>query len=214
MAPLTAYASKRNVAKTKSPFNFCLSDFIADRESGKKDWFSMFAVCAGVEEMDLVEGYKAAGDDYNAILLQAVGDRLAEAMAEYLHFELRTRIWGYTQEEFDNQGLINENYVGIRPAPGYPSCPEHTEKALIWDLLEVEQRIGMKLTESYAMWPAASVCGWYFTHPASNYFTLGRIDEDQAQDYAKRKGWDERDDEMVGCGDEVNKAFLILSLEL
>ena len=100
---------------------------------------------------------------------------------------------GYTQEEFDNQGLINENYVGIRPAPGYPSCPEHTEKALIWDLLEVEQRIGMKLTESYAMWPAASVCGWYFTHPASNYFTLGRIDEDQAQDYAKRKGWDERE---------------------
>ena len=90
----------------------------------------MFAVCAGIEEMELVEGYKAAGDDYNAILLQAVGDRLAEAMAEYLHFELRTRIWGYTQEEFDNQGLINENYVGIRPAPGYPSCPEHTEKSL------------------------------------------------------------------------------------
>ena len=112
----------------------------------------MFAVCAGIEEMELVEGYKAAGDDYNAILLQAVGDRLAEAMAEYLHFELRTRIWGYTQEEFDNQGLINENYVGIRPAPGYPSCPEHTEKALIWDLLEVEQRIGMKLTE-------ATLCG-------------------------------------------------------
>ena len=191
----TAYGLRQQTERgknSKSPFNFCLSDFIADRESGKKDWFGMFAVCAGVEEMDLVEGYKAAGDDYNAILLQAVGDRLAEAMAEYLHFELRTRIWGYTQEEFDNQRLINENYVGIRPAPGYPSCPEHTEKALIWDLLEVEQRIGMKLTESYAMWPAASVCGWYFTHPASNYFTLGRIDEDQAQDYANRKGWDER----------------------
>ena len=192
----TAYGLRQQTERgknSKSPFNFCLSDFIADRESGKKDWFGMFAVCAGIEEMELVEGYKAAGDDYNAILLQAVGDRLAEAMAEYLHFELRTRIWGYTQEEFDNQGLINENYVGIRPAPGYPSCPEHTEKALIWDLLEVEQRIGMKLTESYAMWPAASVCGWYFTHPASNYFTLGRIDEDQAQDYAKRKGWDERE---------------------
>ena len=191
----TAYGLRQQTERgknSKSPFNFALSDFIADRESGKKDWMGMFAVCAGIEEMELVEGYKAAGDDYNAILLQAVGDRLAEAMAEYLHFELRTRIWGYTQEEFDNQGLINENYVGIRPAPGYPSCPEHTEKALIWDLLEVEQRIGMKLTESYAMWPAASVCGWYFTHPASNYFTLGRIDEDQAQDYAKRKGWDER----------------------
>ena len=192
----TAYGLRQQTERgknSKSQFNFALSDFIADRESGKKDWMGMFAVCAGIEEMDLVEGYKAAGDDYNAILLQAVGDRLAEAMAEYLHFELRTRIWGYTQEEFDNQGLINENYVGIRPAPGYPSCPEHTEKALIWDLLDVEQRIGMKLTESYAMWPAASVCGWYFTHPASNYFTLGRIDEDQAQDYAKRKGWDERE---------------------
>ena len=192
----TAYGLRQQTERgknSKSQFNFALSDFIADRESGKKDWMGMFAVCAGVEEMDLVEGYKAAGDDYNAILLQAVGDRLAEAMAEYLHFELRTRIWGYTQEEFNNQGLINENYVGIRPAPGYPSCPEHTEKALIWDLLEVEQRIGMKLTESYAIWPAASVCGWYFTHPASNYFTLGHIDEDQAQDYAKRKGWDERE---------------------
>ena len=192
----TAYGLRQQTERgknSKSPFNFCLSDFIADRESGKKDWFGMFTVCAGIEEMELVEGYKAAGDDYNAILLQAVGDRLAEAMAEYLHFELRTRIWGYTQEEFDNQGLINENYVGIRPAPGYPSCPEHTEKALIWDLLEVEQRIGMKLTESYAMWSAASVCGWFFTHPASNYFTLGYIDEDQAQDYAKRKGWDERE---------------------
>ncbi|MGQ0286351.1 methionine synthase [Pasteurellaceae bacterium 22721_9_1] len=177
---------------SKSPYNLCLSDFIADRESGQRDWLGMFAVCAGIEEHDLVEGYKAAGDDYNAILLQAVGDRLAEAMAEYLHFELRTKVWGYSEESFDNQALIDEKYVGIRPAPGYPSCPEHTEKQIIWDLLEVEQRIGMKLTESYAMWPAASVCGWYFSHPASNYFTLGRIDEDQALDYAKRKGWDEK----------------------
>ncbi|WP_373778142.1 methionine synthase [Glaesserella sp.] len=180
---------------SKSPYNLCLSDFIASRASGKQDWFGMFAVCAGIEEHDLVEGYKAAGDDYNAILLQAVGDRLAEAMAEYLHFELRTKVWGYTNETLDNDRLIREEYIGIRPAPGYPSCPEHTEKQIIWDLLEVEQRIGMKLTESYAMWPAASVCGWYFTHPASNYFTLGRIDEDQAIDYAKRKGWNER--EMV-----------------
>ncbi|KAE9539034.1 hypothetical protein A1D26_05050 [Ursidibacter maritimus] len=148
----------------------------------------MFVVCVGIEEQDLVEGYKAAGDDYNAILLQTVGDRLAEAMAEYLHFELRTKVWGYTNESLDNDRLIREEYIGIRPAPGSPSCLEHTEKQIIWDLLEVEQRIGMKLTESYAMWPAASVCGWYFTHPASNYFTLGRIDEDQAVDYAKRKG--------------------------
>ncbi|OZN25498.1 methionine synthase [Actinobacillus seminis] len=180
---------------SKSPYNLCLSDFIASKASGKQDWFGMFAVCAGIEEHDLVESYKAAEDDYNAILLQAVGDRLAEAMAEYLHFELRTKVWGYTDESLDNDRLIREEYIGIRPAPGYPSCPEHTEKQIIWDLLEVEQRIGMKLTESYAMWPAASVCGWYFTHPASNYFTLGRIDEDQAVDYAKRKGWNER--EMV-----------------
>lgn len=178
---------------SKSPYNLCLSDYIADRESGQQDYLGMFAVCAGIEEHDLVENFKAQGDDYNAILLQAVGDRLAEAMAEYLHFELRTKIWGYSNETFDNNGLIAENYVGIRPAPGYPSCPEHTEKQLIWDLLEVEQRIGMKLTESYAMWPAASVCGWYLTHPASNYFTLGRIDEDQAKDYALRKGWGELD---------------------
>ncbi|MFU2089903.1 methionine synthase [Avibacterium avium] len=178
---------------SKSPYNFALSDFIADRESGQQDWFGMFAVCAGIEEHDLVEGFKAAGDDYNAILLQAVGDRLAEAMAEYLHFELRTKVWGYSNETFNNENLIAENYVGIRPAPGYPSCPEHTEKQLIWDLLEVEQRIGMKLTESYAMWPAASVCGWCFTHPASNYFTLGRIDQDQALDYAQRKGWNEKE---------------------
>ncbi|OOH92337.1 methionine synthase [Pasteurellaceae bacterium 15-036681] len=177
---------------SKSPYNFALSDFIADKASGQKDWLGMFAVCAGLEEHDLVEGYKAAGDDYNAILLQAVGDRLAEAMAEYLHYQLRTKIWGYSADEpFNNQDLIDEKYIGIRPAPGYPSCPEHTEKEIIWDLLEVEKRVGMKLTESYAMWPAASVCGWYFTHPASEYFTLGRIDEDQALDYAKRKGWDE-----------------------
>lgn len=122
----------------------------------------MFVVCVGIEEQDLVEGYKAAGDDYNAILLQTVGDRLAEAMAEYLHFELRTKVWGYTNESLDNDRLIREEYIGIRPAPGSPSCLEHTEKQIIWDLLEVEQRIGMKLTESYAMWPAASVCGWYF----------------------------------------------------
>ncbi|BFU61047.1 MULTISPECIES: methionine synthase [Rodentibacter] len=177
---------------SKSPYNFCLSDFIADRASGQKDWLGMFAVCAGIEEHDLVEGFKAKGDDYNAILLQAVGDRLAEAMAEYLHFELRTKVWGYSKETLENDRLIKEDYIGIRPAPGYPSCPEHTEKAIIWDLLEVEQRVGMKLTESFAMWPAASVCGWYFTHPASEYFTLGRIDEDQAKDYAKRKGWDEK----------------------
>lgn len=191
----TAYHLRQQTERgknSKSQYNLCLSDFIADKESGQKDWLGMFAVCAGLEEHDLVEGYKAAGDDYNAILLQAVGDRLAEAMAEYLHHQLRTRIWGYSPDEgFNNQDLIDEKYIGIRPAPGYPSCPEHTEKELIWDLLEVEQRIGMKLTESYAMWPAASVCGWYFSHPASTYFTLGRIDEDQALDYAKRKGWDE-----------------------
>lgn len=153
----------------------------------------MFAVCVGVEEMELVEGYKAAGDDYNAILLQAVGDRLAEAMAEYLHFELRTRIWGYTQEEFDNQGLINENYVGIRPAPGYPSWPEHTEKSL--NLGFIRSRTTHRHETHWKLrHVACRFCLRLVLHsPASNYFTLGRIDEDQAQDYAKRKGWDERE---------------------
>jgi len=173
--------------------NYALSDFIAPKDSGIKDWIGMFAVTGGINEHKLVEEYKVQGDDYNAIMVQAVADRLAEAMAEYLHEQLRQHLWGYApHEHLENKDLLAENFVGIRPAPGYSSCPEHSEKSVIWSLLEIEQRLGMSLTESYAMWPAASVSGWYFTHPASQYFTLGPIQEDQAHDYAQRKGWDEQ----------------------
>ena len=125
----------------------------------------------GVGEAEIAEAYKAAGDDYNAILIQAVCDRLAEAFAEYLHQQVRKVYWGYAPEEdLSNDELIRENYQGIRPAPGYPACPEHTEKGTIWSLLDVEERIGMKLTDSFAMWPAAAVSGFYFSHPQSKYF--------------------------------------------
>ena len=127
-------------------------------------------------------------DDYNSILVKALGDRLAEAFAEYLHLKVRKEIWGYASEEqLSNQELIKENYKGIRPAPGYPACPDHLEKPTIWDILKVEENIGVKLTESMAMWPASSVSGYYFAHPESKYFGLGKIKSDQIADYAKRR---------------------------
>ncbi|CAM4300225.1 methionine synthase [Vibrio neonatus] len=179
--------------QTKKPkgFNYCLSDYIAPKESGVKDWVGAFAVTGGIGERELADNYKAAGDDYNAIMIQAVADRLAEAFAEYLHQEVRTKIWGYSpDEQLSNDDLIREKYQGIRPAPGYPACPEHTEKGPLWDLMQVEERIGMSLTTSYAMWPGASVSGWYFSHPDSRFFAIAQIQEDQAKDYAERKGWE------------------------
>ncbi|GAD80615.1 methionine synthase [Vibrio ezurae] len=179
--------------QTKKPkgFNYCLSDYIAPKESGVKDWIGAFAVTGGIGERELADNYKAAGDDYNAIMIQAVADRLAEAFAEYLHQEVRTKIWGYSpDEQLSNDDLIREKYQGIRPAPGYPACPEHTEKGPLWDLMQVEERIGMSLTTSYAMWPGASVSGWYFSHPDSRFFAIAQIQEDQAKDYAERKGWE------------------------
>ena len=129
-------------------------------------------------------------DDYNAILLEALADRLAEAFAERMHERVRHDFWGYAPDEhLKNPDLIAEKYVGIRPAPGYPACPDHTEKALLWDLLQVEENTGMELTESMAMWPGASVSGWYFSHPQSQYFVVGRLGRDQVEDYAERKGW-------------------------
>ncbi|MGL4205268.1 MAG: methionine synthase [Aeromonadaceae bacterium] len=169
--------------------NYCLSDFVAPKESGVADWIGAFAVSGGFGESSIAEGYKAAGDDYNAILVQAVCDRLAEAFAEYLHERVRKEYWGYAPDEaLSNEDLIRENYQGIRPAPGYPACPEHTEKGTLWQLLAVEQTIGMQLTESYAMWPAAAVSGWYFSHPDAKYFAVAGIQQDQVQDYATRKG--------------------------
>ncbi|KOO05173.1 methionine synthase [Vibrio nereis] len=171
--------------------NYCLSDYIAPKESGKKDWIGAFAVTGGINERELADEYKAQGDDYNAIMIQAVADRLAEAFAEYLHERVRKEIWGYAPEEnLSNAELIREKYQGIRPAPGYPACPEHTEKGPLWELMKVEETIGMSLTSSYAMFPGASVSGWYFSHPDSRYFAIAQIQQDQVESYADRKEWD------------------------
>ena len=169
--------------------NYCLADFVAPKLSGKADYIGAFAVTGGLEEDALADAWEAQHDDYNKIMVKAIADRLAEAFAEYLHERVRKVYWGYAaNENLSNEELIRENYQGIRPAPGYPACPEHTEKATIWELLEVEKRTGMKLTESFAMWPGASVSGWYFSHPDSKYFAVAQIQRDQVEDYALRKG--------------------------
>ncbi|MBR9896634.1 MAG: methionine synthase [Gammaproteobacteria bacterium] len=170
--------------------NYCLADFVAEKSSGIEDYVGAFAVTGGIGEDELADSYIQAGDDYNGIMVKAVADRLAEAFAEYLHEQVRKHYWGYAKDEaLSNEALIREKYQGIRPAPGYAACPEHTEKQLIWDLLSVEAHTGMKLTESYAMWPGASVSGWYFAHPDAKYFAVAKIQSDQVEDYAKRKGW-------------------------
>ncbi|MDP2491131.1 methionine synthase [Vibrio splendidus] len=179
--------------QTEKPkgFNYCLSDYIAPKDSGKADWIGGFAVTGGIGERELADEYKANGDDYNAIMIQAVADRLAEAFAEYLHKEVRKDIWGYSPDEnLSNDDLIREKYQGIRPAPGYPACPEHTEKGTLWELMDVEKAIDMSLTTSYAMWPGAAVSGMYFSHPDARYFAIAQIQQDQVDSYADRKGWD------------------------
>ncbi|EFL9520235.1 hypothetical protein HZ77_001260 [Escherichia coli] len=169
--------------------NYCLADFVAPKLSGKADYIGAFAVTGGLEEDALADAFEAQHDDYNKIMVKALADRLAEAFAEYLHERVRKVYWGYApNENLSNEELIRENYQGIRPAPGYPACPEHTEKATIWELLEVEKHTGMKLTESFAMWPGASVSGWYFSHPDSKYYAVAQIQRDQVEDYARRKG--------------------------
>jgi 5-methyltetrahydrofolate--homocysteine methyltransferase len=174
----------------KSQANFCLADFVAPKDSGKSDWLGSFAVTTGFGIEKRVKAFQDEYDDYNAILLEALADRFAEALAEKMHELTRKVFWGYAADEnFSNEEVIKENYQGIRPAPGYPACPEHTEKGTIWELLEPEERIGLKITESFAMWPAAAVSGWYFSHPDSRYFGTGKIQRDQVEDYAKRKGW-------------------------
>ncbi|MFD2091382.1 methionine synthase [Blastococcus deserti] len=167
-----------------------LADFVAPKETGLTDYVGAFAVTAGLGSAERVAAFKKAHDDYSAILLEALADRLAEAFAERLHQRVRTEFWGYAADEhLDNDALIAEKYRGIRPAPGYPACPEHTEKRTIWDLLDVEANAGIELTESMAMWPGAAVSGLYFSHPRSRYFVLGRLGRDQVEDYARRKGW-------------------------
>ncbi|MDU0355658.1 methionine synthase [Paraglaciecola aquimarina] len=185
-----AHHLRQQTEKPKGANN-CLSDFIAPKESGVTDYMGAFAVTAGIGEDELAQGYIDNGDDYNGIMVKAIADRLAEAFAEYLHEKVRKEIWGYAaDEQLSNEELIREKYQGIRPAPGYAACPEHTEKQVIWDLLDVEKHTGMQLTESYAMWPGAAVSGFYFSHPECRYFAVAKIQDDQLMDYAQRKGWD------------------------
>ncbi|MUL65424.1 methionine synthase [Mycobacterium sp. CBMA 234] len=170
--------------------NKSLGDFIAPKDTGLADYVGAFAVTSGLGSQDKIMEFKAALDDYSAILLESVADRLAEAFAERMHQRVREEFWGYRPDEhLDNDALIGEKYVGIRPAPGYPACPEHTEKATLWELMDVQNRAGIELTDSMAMWPGAAVSGWYFSHPQSQYFVVGRLAQDQVADYAKRKGW-------------------------
>jgi 5-methyltetrahydrofolate--homocysteine methyltransferase len=190
----TFHFLRQQIEKGDGTPNWCLADFIAPRqESGagsqkSEDYIGAFAVTAGLGLKEIVEGYKAAHDDYNAILAEALADRLAEAFAEFLHKRARNE-WGFGKtEKLTNEDLIDEKYRGIRPAPGYPACPDHTEKGIIWDLLDAEQHTGIKLTESFAMWPGASVSGLYFAHPESKYFAVGKLGKDQIEDLAKRKG--------------------------
>jgi 5-methyltetrahydrofolate--homocysteine methyltransferase len=170
--------------------NRSLGDYIAPKETGLADYVGAFAVTAGLGSQEKIVEFKADHDDYSAILLESLADRLAEAFAERMHQRVREEFWGYQpDEQLDNEALIGEKYVGIRPAPGYPACPEHTEKATLWTLMDVRERTGIELTESMAMWPGAAVSGWYFSHPQSQYFVVGRLAQDQVADYAKRKGW-------------------------
>ncbi|MEP6853619.1 MAG: vitamin B12 dependent-methionine synthase activation domain-containing protein, partial [bacterium] len=167
-----------------------LADFVAPKETGRRDYVGAFAVTAGLGSADRVKAFKAELDDYSAILLESLADRLAEAFAERLHERVRTELWGYQPDEaLGSEDLIRERYVGIRPAPGYPACPEHTEKQNLWRLLDVAANTGIELTESMAMWPGASVSGLYFSHPRSQYFVVGALGRDQVEDYAHRKGW-------------------------
>uniref|UniRef100_UPI0015C66CB7 vitamin B12 dependent-methionine synthase activation domain-containing protein n=1 Tax=Crenothrix polyspora TaxID=360316 RepID=UPI0015C66CB7 len=179
---------QQNVKAPGRP-NYCLSDFIAPIASGKPDYIGGFAVTTGIGIEEKLQQFENDYDDYSSIMLKALADRLAEAFAEYMHKVVRKNYWGYAEDEaIDNEQLINEAYQGIRPAPGYPACPDHTEKAKLFELLNVTENTSIELTESYAMYPASAVSGWYFSHPQSQYFNVGKIDKDQLEDYARRKG--------------------------
>jgi 5-methyltetrahydrofolate--homocysteine methyltransferase len=186
----TLHTLRQQIARREGRANVALSDFIAPRESGLQDYIGAFVVTAGIGEDAIADRFKHANDDYSAIMIKALADRLAEAFAERLHQRVRKEFWGYAADEvLSPTELIAEKYRGIRPAPGYPAQPDHTEKETLFRLIEGEERIGVKLTESFAMWPGASVCGLYFSHPQSHYFGVGKINRDQVEDYAARKGW-------------------------
>jgi 5-methyltetrahydrofolate--homocysteine methyltransferase len=187
--PTTFLTLRQQSMKTSGVPNIALADFIAPKDSGKQDYIGCFCVTTGFGVDEKALEFEKQLDDYNSIMLKALADRLAEAFAEYLHLQVRKEIWGYASDEnLNNLELIKESYKGIRPAPGYPACPDHLEKPTIFELLDVEKQIGVTLTESMAMWPASSVSGYYFAHPESKYFGLGKIKEDQVIDYAKRRG--------------------------
>ena len=180
---------RQQLKRREGVADYALADFIAPKTSGKQDYIGCFCVSTGFGADEMADAYKDNLDDYNSILVKALADRLAEAYAEYLHKEVRIKHWGYSADEhLSNEDLINETYKGIRPAPGYPACPDHLEKLTIWELLGVEDKIGVILTESLAMWPASSVSGYYFANPEARYFGLGKIKEDQVADFANRKG--------------------------
>ena len=196
---MTLHHLRQQTEKPPGKPNRCLSDFVAPKETGLKDYIGGFVVTTGIGIDEHVKRFEAEHDDYSAIMLKALADRLAEAFAEHMHDRIRHINWGYESADwapsyalknksFDNEKLVKEKYTGIRPAPGYPACPDHTEKPLLWQLLDAEKHTGVTLTESNAMWPAASVSGWYFSHPESSYFAAGKINRDQVEEYAKRKG--------------------------
>jgi 5-methyltetrahydrofolate--homocysteine methyltransferase len=185
------HALRQQMSKTNEQYNYSMADFIAPRESGVKDYIGLFAVTTGIGIEKLVKKFESEHDDYQSIMTKALADRLAEAFAELMHEKVRKEFWGYSpEEEFSNEDLIGEKYRGIRPAPGYPACPDHTEKQTIFDLLNVTTQTGMRLTENFAMLPAATVSGYYFAHPQSRYFGTGKIGKDQVTEYARRKGMD------------------------
>ncbi|WP_375739473.1 methionine synthase [Pseudomonas boanensis] len=183
---------RQQTIKPDSKPNFCLADFVAPKESGITDYVGGFITTAGIGAEELAKQYEAKGDDYNAIMVKALADRLAEACAEWLHERVRKEYWGYAADEhLDNEALIKEQYKGIRPAPGYPACPDHTEKGTLFRLLDPHSTSGVTLTEHYAMFPAAAVSGWYFAHPEAQYFAVGKIERDQVESYSRRKGQDQ-----------------------
>jgi 5-methyltetrahydrofolate--homocysteine methyltransferase len=190
-AVLTRFHMLRQQGKKSAGIpNLSLSDYLAPVESGLIDYMGGFAVTAGIGVEELCKRFEAEHDDYNSILAKALADRLAEAFAERMHEIVRKDLWGYAAEEhLSNEDLIKEEYTGIRPAPGYPACPEHSEKRVLFDLLEADQRTPIRLTESFAMYPTAAVSGFYFAHPQSKYFPVGKLLKDQIEDYAARKGW-------------------------
>jgi 5-methyltetrahydrofolate--homocysteine methyltransferase len=180
---------RQQMIKPEYRANHCLADLVAPRETGVKDYLGCFAVTAGIGIDPLVEAFEAKHDDYSAIMLKALADRLAEAFAELMHLQVRKELWAYAPDEsLSVEELIDEKYRGIRPAPGYPACPDHTEKGPLFELLGATQSADMVLTESFAMLPTAAVSGFYFSHPQSHYFAVGKIDRDQVEEYAHRKG--------------------------